>query len=59
MVLDVECLDRIYLNAMCPPCSSGQVFAFLHHHLGMPFPSPGGDRSDRQQVGQAVPLIAG
>jgi hypothetical protein len=39
--LDIECLDRIYLNAYVPILqSSGQVVAFLTQHLGFPFPSP-------------------
>ena len=38
-VLDVECLDRVYLNA-CGPIlqSSGQVVAFMTQHLGLPIP---------------------
>jgi hypothetical protein len=40
-VLDIECLDRIYLNAYVPVLqSSGQVVAFMTQHLGMPIPSP-------------------
>jgi hypothetical protein len=39
--LDVECLDRVYLNAYVPILqSSGQVVAFMTQHLGMPIPSP-------------------
>jgi hypothetical protein len=39
--LDIECLDRIYLNAYVPILqSSGQVVAFLTQHLGRPIPSP-------------------
>lgn len=39
--LDIECLDRIYLNAYVPILqSSGQVVAFFTQHLGYPFPSP-------------------
>src|SRR6266851_1576981 len=39
--LDIECLDRIYLNAYVPVLqSSGQVVAFMTQHLGMPIPSP-------------------
>ena len=41
VVLDIECLDRIYLNAYVPILqSSGQVVAFMTQHLGMPIPSP-------------------
>jgi hypothetical protein len=39
--LDIACLDRIYLNVYMPKLqTSGQVTAFLTHHLGFPFPSP-------------------
>ena len=41
VALDVECLDRIYLNAYVPILqTSSQVVAFLSGHLGFPFPSP-------------------
>ena len=41
VVLDIECLDRVYLNAYVPIMqSSGQVVAFMTQHLGMPIPSP-------------------
>src|ERR1039457_480321 len=40
-VLDVECLDRIYLNGYVPLLQvGGQVVTFLHAHLGMPIASP-------------------
>ena len=40
-VLDIECLDRVYLNAYVPALqSSGQVVAFMTQHLGKPIPSP-------------------
>src|SRR5271170_7880015 len=40
-VLDVECLDRIYLNGYVPSLQvGGQVFTFLHDHRGMPVASP-------------------
>ena len=39
--LDIECLDRVYLNAYVPILqSSGQVVAFMTQHRGMPIPSP-------------------
>jgi hypothetical protein len=39
-VLDIACLDRIYLNGFVPALqSSGQVVGFLHHR-GFPIPSP-------------------
>jgi hypothetical protein len=40
-VLDVECLDRIYLNGYVPALQvGGQVVTFLHGHLGKPVASP-------------------
>jgi hypothetical protein len=39
--LDLECLDRIYLNAYVPNLQvGGQVVGFLTQHLGNPIPSP-------------------
>src|SRR5213594_10300 len=41
VALDIECLDRIYLNVYVPILqTSAQVVAFLSKHLGFPFPSP-------------------
>jgi hypothetical protein len=41
LALDIECLDRVYLNAYVPILqSSGQVVAFMTQHLGLPIPSP-------------------
>ena len=41
MVLDLQCLDRIYLNAYVPTLQvGGQVVTFLTRHLGYPIPSP-------------------
>jgi hypothetical protein len=40
-VLDIECLDRIYLNGYVPTLQvGGQVLTFLHDHRGMPVASP-------------------
>jgi hypothetical protein len=40
-VLDLSCLDRIYLNAYVPKLqTSGQVFRFLSEHRGYPIASP-------------------
>jgi hypothetical protein len=40
-VLDVECLDRIYLNGYVPMLQvGGQVVTFLHGHRGMKIASP-------------------
>src|SRR5919199_77024 len=39
--LDLQCLDRIYLNGYVPTLQvSGQVFTFLTRHLGKPIASP-------------------
>src|SRR6266702_2951591 len=41
VALDIECLDRIYLNAYVPILQTrSQMVAFLSGHLGFPFPSP-------------------
>jgi hypothetical protein len=41
VLLDVECLDRIYLNGYVPRLQvGGQVVAFMTRHLGLPIPSP-------------------
>jgi len=40
-VLDISCLDRIYLNAYVPKLQvGGQVYQFLTHHRGNPVASP-------------------
>jgi hypothetical protein len=39
--LDIECLDRIYLNGYVPNLQvGGQVVSFMTAHLGCPIPSP-------------------
>jgi hypothetical protein len=39
--LDVECLDRVYLNGYVPNLQvGGQVVSFMTEHLGCPVPSP-------------------
>ena len=39
--LDLECMDRIYLNACVPNLQvSGQVASFMTARLGYPIPSP-------------------
>jgi hypothetical protein len=41
VVLDVECLDRVYLNGYVPKLQvAGQVVTFLTEHLGNRIPSP-------------------
>jgi hypothetical protein len=39
--LDLECMDRIYLNGYVPTLQvGGQVVSFMTQHLGYPIPSP-------------------
>ena len=39
--LEVDCVDRLYLNAYVPNLQvGGQVVTFLTEHLGFPIPSP-------------------
>ena len=41
IVLDLECLDRIYLNAYVPNLQvAGQVVTFFAGHRNQPIPSP-------------------
>ena len=41
VALDLECLDRIYLNGYVPNLQvGGQVVSFMTAHLGYPIPSP-------------------
>jgi hypothetical protein len=42
VALEIECLDRIYLNAYVPNLQVGGqvVVSFLTAHLGNPIPSP-------------------
>ena len=40
VVLDLECLDRVYLNGYVPNLQvGGQVVSFMTKHLGCPIPS--------------------
>ena len=41
VVLDVECVDRLYLNGYVPKLQTPQgLISFMNHHLGKPVPSP-------------------
>jgi len=41
VALEIECVDRLYLNAYVPNLQvGGQVIRFLHGHLGHQIPSP-------------------
>jgi len=68
VVLDIECLERIYLNAYVQYLLQvgGQVVSFLTAHLGNPIPSPAifqpiGDRFRAAVTGYAqrehIPLV--
>jgi len=58
-VLDIECLDRIYLNGYVPLLQAGgQVVTFLRGHLGMPVASPAVFEKIGTRFGQAVARFA-
>jgi hypothetical protein len=41
VALEIECVDRLYLNAYVPNLQvGGQIVRFLRDHLGHPIPSP-------------------
>jgi hypothetical protein len=59
MVLDIECLDRIYLNGYVPMLQvGGQVVTFLHDHRGMPIASPAVFEAIGTRFRQAVARFA-
>lgn len=68
VVLEVECVDRLYLNAYVPILQvGGQVKRFLEDHLGNPIPSPAiiekiGNRFRREvkafAVSNQIPILA-
>lgn len=59
VALDIQCLDRIYLNAYIPRLqTSAQVVAFLSRHLGYPFPSPALFNQIGQRFRRAVACYA-
>jgi hypothetical protein len=58
--LDIECLDRIYLNGYVPNLQvGGQVVSFLTAHLGNPIPSPAILEKIGTAFRRAVALFAG
>jgi hypothetical protein len=67
VTLDLECLDRVYLNGYVPNLQvSGQVVTFLTRHLGNPIPSPAlfnqiGERFraavTRFAIGNHIPVV--
>jgi len=59
VVLEIECLDRVYLNAYVPILqSSGQVVAFMTQYLGLPIPSPALLEKISQRFRRAVASFA-
>jgi hypothetical protein len=59
VALDIQCLDRIYLNAYVAKLqSSAQVVAFLSGHLGYPFASPALFNQIEQRFRRAVVSFA-
>ena len=41
VALDIECMDRLYLNGYVPNLQvGGQIVTFLTRHLGFPIPCP-------------------
>src|SRR5579859_2339463 len=59
VALDIECLDRVYLNAYVPILqSSGQVVAFMTQYLDLPIPSPVIFEKMGQRFRQAVSSFA-
>jgi hypothetical protein len=67
VALDLQCLDRIYLNAYVPNLQvGGQVVSFLTAHLGYPIPSPAifnqmgtafGKAVDRFAIDEDIPVV--
>jgi hypothetical protein len=59
VALDIQCLDRIYLNAYVPKLqTSAQVVAFLSGYLRYPFPSPALFNQIGQRFRRAVTSFA-
>jgi hypothetical protein len=59
VALDIECLDRVYLNAYVPILqSSGQVVAFMTQYLDLPIPSPALFEKISQRFRRAVASFA-
>ena len=55
VTLDVECLDRLYLNGYIGPlATSGGPVTFMRVQLGKPIPSPRGARSGRGELDSRI-----
>jgi len=60
VTLDVECFDRLYVNAYIPTLQTpGGVVYFLHDHRGHPIPSPALFRPMGEAFRAAVAAFAG
>ena len=59
VALDIECLDRVYLNAYVPILqSSGQVVAFMTQYTGPSDPLTGAAGEDQPAVPRPVASFA-
>ena len=59
VTLEVECLDRLYLNGYVPELQMpGQLVSFLVHHRGNPVPSPALLGQMTERFRQAVEAFA-
>ena len=59
VALDMQCLDRIYLNGYVPNLQvGGQVVSFMTPHLGYPDPVAGDHGEDRHRVPPTVKEFA-
>jgi hypothetical protein len=59
VALDLDCLDRLYLNAYVPNLQvGGQVVTFLTQHLGNEVPSPVLFKRIGDRFRQAVAALA-
>jgi hypothetical protein len=60
VILDLECLDRIYLNGYAAGLQDrGQVVWFLTRHLGNPIRASGAVREDRDPVPRRCASLRG
>ena len=60
MVLDIECLDRIYLSGFVNSLQTpGGVIWFLHEHRGMPITSPAVFAQIGDRFRRAVGIVRG
>ncbi len=57
--LSITCVDRLYVNGYLPTLQvGGQLWHFLHDHLGQPIPSPALLRPLHNRFTEAVEGLA-